>query len=339
MQGDRHILKTYMIAEAGVNHNGDIRIAKKMIEAAKQSGASCVKFQSFTADELVAEKAQKAKYQIRNCSDKDESQYQMLKQYEMTYEMHLELLEYCKLNEIDFLSTAFGMQSIALLERLNLPKWKIPSGEITNYPYLRRIGRSTKPILLSTGMCFLEEIDQAIAVLEADGKKDITLLHCNTQYPTPPEDVNLSAMLTLRKKFGRAVGYSDHSAGMEAAIAAVALGASVVEKHFTLDRNMAGPDHQASVEPKELEQLVCAIRRVEAELGDGEKRVTDSERENIDVVRKSIVAACDIKKGEAFSEENLTTKRPGSGVSPMMWNDVLGRTAIRDFREDELIEI
>lgn len=339
MQGDGCVLKTYVIAEAGVNHNGDVNIAKKMIRVAADAGADCVKFQSFVADEVVAKTAKKANYQMQNCNMKDDSQYQMLKQYEMSYDMHLELIEYCRQREIDFLSTAFGMQSIAWLEQLDLPKWKIPSGEITNYPYLKRIGKSIKPILLSTGMSDIAEIAQAIAVLETEGKRDITLLHCNTQYPTPPQDVNLYAMLTLKETFGCAVGYSDHTVGIEAAIAAVALGASVIEKHFTLDRNMAGPDQRVSLEQEELEQMVCAIRRVEAELGDGKKHVTNSERENIEIVRKSIVAASDIQKGDIFTEENLTTKRPGSGISPMKWDEVLGQRAKRNFASDEMIEL
>lgn len=332
-------MSVYIIAEAGVNHNGDIELAKHMIEVAAEAGASCVKFQSFQAGEVASRYAKKANYQKVNFDIGGDNQYAMLKRYEMDVSMHMELIEYCKQCNIQFLSTAFGLNSIELLEKIHIAKWKIPSGEITNFPYLKRLASSNNPFLLSTGMSTMQEIEQAIQVLESDEKKDITLLHCNTQYPTPPEDVNLRAMVTMRETFGRPVGYSDHTNGIEASIAAVALGAAVIEKHFTLDRHMEGPDHIASLEPSELSRLVQSIRRVELELGDGIKKVTESERENILIARKSIVAARDISAGEYFTEENITTKRPGSGISPMMWEQVVGAIAKRDYSEDELIEL
>lgn len=329
--------KTLIIAEAGVNHNGDINIAKRLADEAKKAGADIVKFQTFIPELLTSKNAEMAKYQKDNLR-KGSSQLDMLRKLALGYKAFIELSDYCKKIDIKFLSTPFDIQSIAFLNDLQ-DTWKIPSGEITNYPYLVEIARTRKSVILSTGMSTLKEIDESLIVLRDHGAVDISLLHCNTQYPTPYSDVNLNAMKTLKNKFGVKVGYSDHTQGIEVPIAAVALGAEIIEKHFTLDRNMEGPDHKASLEPKELADMVRAIRNIEKALGDGEKRVTESERANLSVARKSIVAKTDIKKGEVFSEFNLTTKRPGTGISPMKWNSVLGTVAIRDFQKDELIEL
>jgi len=333
--------RTIIIAEAGVNHNGSTELAKQLIDAAAFAGADYVKFQTFEAENLVTKSAKKAEYQQRNMSDADNSQYQMLKKLELSKEQHYELVDYCKQRDVKFLSSTFDLESVAFLSTLQLGLWKIPSGEITNYPYLKRIARENKPIFLSTGMCTIEEIKAAVNVLVKFGtdKQKITLLHCNTQYPTPMQDVNLLAIQTIEREMDVKVGYSDHTLGIEVPIAAVALGATVIEKHFTLDRNMEGPDHKASLEPDELKAMVLAIRNVEKALGSFEKTVSASESENKNVARKSIVAAKFIAKGETLTEENLTVKRPGNGISPMMWDDVVGKTAIRDFEEDELIEL
>ena len=331
--------KTLIIAEAGVNHNGSIEMAKQLIDTAAIAGVDYVKFQTFKAEKLVTKEAKQAEYQQRNAAD--ESQYTMLKKLELSQAQHEELVSYCKQKGVRFLSTAFDLESIDYLHSVNLGLWKIPSGEITNYPYLKKIAQYGEPVIMSTGMCSMDDVEQAINVLLKNGltKEQITLLHCNTEYPTPMQDVNLKAMLQLRDKFGVKVGYSDHTKGIEVPIAAVALGAEVIEKHFTLDRNLPGPDHKASLESNELKAMVDAIRNIEQALGDGQKHVSASEGKNIAIARKSIVAAKDIKRGELLTEENLTTKRPGSGISPMRWEEVIGTKAIRDFKEDELIEV
>lgn len=330
---------TLIIAEAGVNHNGSIDMAKQLIEAAAVAGVDYVKFQTFKAEELVTKDTKQAEYQQRNAAD--DSQYTMLKKLELTPRQHEELIAYCQQKGVRFLSTAFDLESIEYLHSLNLGLWKIPSGEITNYPYLKKIAQYGELVIMSTGMCSMDDVEQALNVLLKNGltKEQITLLHCNTEYPTPMQDVNLKAMLQLRDKFGVKVGYSDHTKGIEVPIAAVAMGADVIEKHFTLDRTLPGPDHKASLEPYELKAMVDAIRNIEQALGDGQKHVSASEEKNIAIARKSIVAAKEIKRGELLTEENLTTKRPGSGISPMRWEEVIGTKAIRDFAEDELIEI
>lgn len=330
-----------VIAEAGVNHNGSIELAKQLVDKAVEAGVDFIKFQTFKAANLVTKKARQAEYQKNNIGGGDDSQYQMLKKLELTQEEHFELIEYCNQKGVRFFSTAFDFDSIEFLDSLHLGLWKIPSGEITNYPYIKKIAQKQGDVILSTGMSTSEDIQNAVDVLLRWGKtKDqITILHCNTEYPTPFEDVNLRAMLSIKENFGTQVGYSDHTRGIEVPIAAVALGATVIEKHFTLDRNMSGPDHKASLEPDELKAMVSAIRNIEKALGSSEKKVTDSERKNIAVARKSIVAARNISKGEILTEENLTVKRPGTGISPMRWEEVLGTTAVRDFQEDELVEI
>jgi N,N'-diacetyllegionaminate synthase len=331
---------TLIIAEAGVNHNGDIALARRLIDVAADAGADLVKFQTFSADCLVTRAAAKADYQTRTTGS-NESQYEMLRRLELTVEMHKELMAYCAVCDIGFFSTGFDIKSVDLLVDLGQDRFKIPSGEITNLPYLRHIGRMGKSVILSTGMAEMEEIQSAIGVLEEAGtsRARITVLHCTTEYPTPMADVNLRAMLSIQKAFGVEVGYSDHTRGMEVAIAAVALGASVIEKHFTLDRNLPGPDHKASLEPEELKAMVAAIRNIEIALGDGVKRLTPSETRNIAVARKSLMASRGIRKGEVFSVENITAKRPGTGISPMRWDEVIGRTAPREFSADELIEL
>lgn len=330
--------KIFIIAEAGVNHNGSLEAAKKLVDAAAAAGADAVKFQTFHAEKLVCKKAVKAQYQIE-ATDKEESQLEMLKKLELTEDMHKQLMDYCEEKGILFLSTPFDVDSLHFLLQCGMEIIKVPSGEITNYPYLKEVGKTGKRVILSTGMSTLDEVKAAIEVLRDNGSKEIDVLHCNTEYPTPFEDVNLRAMLTLKEELGVPAGYSDHTLGIEVPIAAAALGAVIIEKHFTLDRNMEGPDHRASLEPGELEQMVKALRHVEEALGNGEKKPSPSEEKNIAVARKSIVAAKDIKMGEVFTEENLTAKRPGNGINPMRWEEVLGKKAIRDFAEDELIEI
>lgn len=330
--------KVFIIAEAGVNHNGDISTAKKLIDAACDAGADAVKFQTFKAENLVCKTAEKAEYQLET-TDSTETQYDMLKKLELTRQMHEELMQYCNEKNIMFLSTPFDRESIRLLSDLGIKIFKIPSGEITNLPYLKEIARQQKRIILSTGMSNMDEVKAAVAVLRENGAKDITLLHCNTQYPTPMTDVNLLAMVKMRDELGLSVGYSDHTQGIEIPIAAAALGAAVIEKHFTLDRNMEGPDHKASLEPKELKQMVEGIRNVESALGNGIKQMSESEKSNIDIVRKSIVAAVKIEKGEKFTETNLTTKRPGTGINPMRWDEIIGTTADRDYETDEMIQV
>ena len=330
-------MSAYIIAEAGVNHNGSIDLAFKLVDAAKRAGADCIKFQTFKSENLVSHNAQKAEYQKDTTGEG--SQVEMLKGLELSYDEFLALKDYCDKIDICFLSTPFDFDSIEFLKSIDMPFWKIPSGEITNYPYLVSLAKTGKPVVMSTGMCEMEEIRAAINVLKENGTKDISLLHCNTEYPTPFSDVNLRAMQTMRDIFGLEVGYSDHTKGIEVPIAAVALGASIIEKHFTLDRNMEGPDHKASLEPDELAEMVTSIRNIEKALGDGNKTPSSSEMKNITVARKSIVAAMNINAGEMLTEDNLTVKRPGTGISPMKWNKVLGTRAIRDFKEDELIEI
>lgn len=327
----------YIIAEAGVNHNGSFDLACRLVDAAKTAGADCIKFQTFRAQNLVSRNAGKADYQKDTTGDG--SQADMLTKLELSYDAFSRLKQYCGEVGITFLSTPFDLESAAFLDELGVPFWKIPSGEVTNLPYLEALAKTGRPVVMSTGMCEMGEIEAALRVLRENGTSDIRLLHCNTEYPTPFADVNLRAMETMRRAFGVEVGYSDHTKGIEVPIAAVALGATIIEKHFTLDRNMEGPDHKASLEPDELAAMVSAIRNIEQALGSGKKTASPSERKNIAVARKSIVAKRSIKAGERLTEDNLTVKRPGSGVSPMRWRDVLGTAAIRDFEEDEMIEV
>ena len=330
--------KVYIIAEAGVNHNGSLDIAKTLGDEAKKSGADCIKFQTFIAENIISKNAKQAKYQTKNIG-KEQSQLEMIKKLELSFEDFKQLNNYCIEKNIDFLSTAFDLESIDFLESLSMNTWKIPSGEITNLPYLIKIAKLKKKVILSTGMSTMQEIEDAVNIFKKYGTNDITILHCTTQYPTLFEDVNLNAMLSIKEKFGYDVGYSDHTKGIEVPIAAVALGATVIEKHFTLDNNMIGPDHKASLQPDELKKMVESIRNIELSLGDGRKVVANSEKENMSIARKSIVAKKSIRKGQLLSEENITVKRPGDGISPMKWFDVLGTVAIRDFEEDELIQI
>ena len=333
--------KVLIIAEAGVNHNGSMVLAKKLIDAAIYSGADYIKFQSFKTDKLVSRNARQADYQHKNMIGTDCSQYSMLKKLELSPDQHFELISYCNDNGIKFFSTAFDIDSINFLATLKLGLWKIPSGEITNYPFLKKIALQHEPIILSTGMCDMADIDAALSVLLNFGmyKEQISILHCNTEYPTPMKDVNLRAMNSIAEKFGVKVGYSDHTIGIEVPIAAVALGASIIEKHFTLDRNMEGPDHKASLEPDELKTMVNAIRNIEKALGSKNKNVTESEKKNITAARKSIVALTSINEGDIFTEHNLTIKRPGIGISPMLWESVIGQKSKRSYNPDDIIEI
>ena len=326
-----------IIAEVGVNHNGNYNIAKKLVDEAKRCGADIVKFQTFNPQKLASKYAVMADYQKRNL-DIEESQEDMLSKLTLRKEEYIELANYCETIGIKFLSTPFEVESIHFLNGLQ-DMWKIPSGEITNYPYLVEIAKTGKAVILSTGMSTLQEVDEALEVLRKNDSGDVTLLHCTTNYPTPMRDVNLNAMLTLKEHCNCRVGYSDHTEGIEVPIAAVAMGAEVIEKHFTLDRNMEGPDHKASLEPNELKEMVDAIRNIEEALGDGNKIPSKTEKANIPIVRKSIIASRHIKKGEFLTEDTLTTKRPGTGINPMKWNEVIGTKAIRDFEEDELVEI
>jgi N,N'-diacetyllegionaminate synthase len=332
-------VKTLIIAEAGVNHNGDLGLAKQLIDVAAESGADLVKFQTLRADQMVTSNAAKAKYQL-STTDNSESQHEMLRKLELSENDHRELISYSNKIGIGFFSTGFDISSINLLMKLGQDIFKIPSGEITNLPYLRHIGQLGKKVILSTGMSNMVEIESALNILEELGtsRSQITVLHCTTAYPAPVADVNLRAMLSIQNRFKVSVGYSDHTLGIEIPIAAVALGASIIEKHFTLDRTLQGPDHKASLEPLELRQMVQAIRKVELALGDGNKKIRASELENRDIARKSIVASQVVKAGEIFTEENLTTKRPGTGVSPMTWDNLLGQKARRDYLADELID-
>ena len=332
-------MSVLIIAEAGVNHNGSMQIAKQLVDAAVYAGADIIKFQTFKAKNLVSKAAKQAEYQKKNIGNGNDSQYDMLKKLELSEENHEELMAYCQEKGIRFWSTAFDLESIDYLHSLRLGLWKIPSGEITNYPFIRKIASYGEDVIMSTGMCEVQDIQNAIDVLIKYGvrREQITLLHCNTQYPTPYSDVNLNAMNSMKNIFGMKVGYSDHTQGIEVPIAAVTLGATIIEKHFTIDRNLPGPDHKASLEPKELKALVDSIRHIEQALGDGIKKVSDSERENMSVARKSIVAACPIRKGDLLTENNLTVKRPAIGLSPMNWEQVIGTKAVKDFEEEELI--
>ena len=331
---------TIIIAEAGVNHNGSMELARKMVDSAKSFGVDYIKFQTANPEMLTSKFAVMADYQKKN-TGKEESQLDMLKKIMLRTEDFPALKKYCEGVGIRFISTPFDLESIDVLAPLGMDFMKVPSGEITNLPYLRKIASLKMPVVLSTGMSTLGDVEAALDVLYRGGLSvdDITLLHCNTEYPTPYTDVNLKAMLTLRQSFGTKVGYSDHTKGIEVAVAAVAMGASVIEKHFTLDRTLPGPDHAASLEPDEMRRMVSAIRNVEQAMGTGVKKVTGSERKNMAIARKSIVARRDIKKGEKFTEDNVTTKRPGSGISPMLWDSVIGTEAVREFAADELIEL
>lgn len=331
--------RTLIIAEAGVNHNGSLEMAKTLVEKAAEAGVDYVKFQTFKSEKLVSRHATKAEYQKAN-TDGEDSQLKMLQQLELSHNDHLQLIEHCNRCGVNFLSTAFDLDSIDFLASLNLDLWKIPSGEITNLPYLRRIAQKGERVIMSTGMCTLDDIEAALNILISNGtpRENITLLHCNTEYPTPWSDVNLRAMHDIAQRFNLAVGYSDHTQGIEVPIAAVALGATVIEKHFTLDNNLPGPDHKASLNPQQLKEMVTAIRHIELSLGDGVKQISESERKNISIARKSIVAATHISKGDLLTEENLTVKRPGGGISPMLWDKVVGTTATRDYLPDEMIE-
>ncbi len=330
-------MSVFIIAEAGVNHNGCFDLACKLVDAAKEAGVDCVKFQTFKSKNLVSRHAQKAEYQKETTGEG--SQADMLKKLELSYDDFLNLKKYCDKVGICFLSTPFDLDSIDFLNSIEMPFWKIPSGEVTNYPYLVALAKTGKPVVMSTGMCDMKEIEEAIIVLRENGAKDIKLLHCNTEYPTPFEDVNLRAMKTMKEAFDLEVGYSDHTLGIEVPIAAVAMGATVIEKHFTLDSNMEGPDHKASLEPDELKAMVDSIRHIEKALGIDNKEPSKSEKKNRTVARKSIVAKTEIKQGEILTEDNVTVKRPGTGISPMRWRDIIGTKAVRDFKEDELIEL
>jgi N,N'-diacetyllegionaminate synthase len=333
--------KTVIIAEAGVNHNGSLELAKKLIDVASEAGVDYVKFQTFKADKLVTRSAKKASYQAINMEEIDDSQFNMLKKLELDHESHIELISYSAKKNIQFLSTPFDLESIEELKNLGIKIGKIPSGEITNLPYLRKMANNFSEIILSTGMSTLDEIEDAIQIINQEGvsNNNITVLHCNTEYPTPFKDVHLLAMQTIGKAFDVKIGYSDHTLGIEVSIAAVALGANVIEKHFTLDRHMDGPDHKASLEPDELKNMVSAIRNIEKALGLSVKQPSPSEINNRIPARKSIVANCNILSGEVFSGENITTKRPGLGISPMRWDEIIGKTAKRNFDKDDLIEV
>lgn len=332
--------RTLIIAEAGVNHNGDLDLARQLIDAAAEAGVDYVKFQTFKASKLASRHAEKAQYQSENMGEGG-SQLDMLRKLELSEAAHEEIIEYCQKKGVNFLSTAFDTDSIDLLKKFGVRLGKIPSGEVTNLPYLRKMAASFEEIILSTGMSNLEEVGNAIEVLVSSGmpKENISILHCNTQYPTPMEDVNLKAMNTIADRFQVKVGYSDHTLGIEVPIAAVAMGAEIIEKHFTLDRTLPGPDHKASLEPGDLKEMVRCIRNIEKALGTGVKAMSHSESANVAIARKSIVAARHIPAGELFSAENLEVKRPGTGISPMLWDEVIGQTAKRDFEEDELIEL
>lgn len=334
--------KVLIIAEAGVNHNGNLDNAFKLIDAANEAGVDYVKFQTFKSENLLSKSAKKADYQIQNTGNSTDSQYEMLKKLELSHENHELLIDYCKQQNIKFFSTAFDLDSLEYLKEKGLDLVKIPSGEITNLPYLRKAAQLFKKVILSTGMCTMEDIEAALNVFLAEGisKDEITILHCNTEYPTPINDVNLKAMISIQEKFKTEIGYSDHTLGIEVPVAAVALGASVIEKHFTLDNTMEGPDHAASLEPHELKEMVQAIRNIEQAIsGDGIKKPSKSEIKNMEIARKSIVAAVSISKGEVFTEENLTVKRPGTGISPMKWDEVIGKVASKDYSADDIIQL
>lgn len=334
-------MKTLIIAEAGVNHNGDINLAKKLVDVAKEAGADFVKFQTFKASRLVSKAAKKADYQIKNINDGDDSQYQMLKKLELTEEMHSTLIDYCKEKNIGFLSTAFDIESADYLKELGIDLFKIPSGEVTNFPLIKKIAEIAKNVIVSTGMCHMHEIETTVQLLIDSGieRNNITVLHCNTDYPTPMEDVNLNAMKSIKDKLNTKVGYSDHTEGIEIPIAAVALGAQCIEKHFTLDKTLPGPDHVASLEPSELIQMVKSIRNIEQAFGDGIKRPSKSEQKNINIVRKSIHIKSDLKSGEVLTAENLTMKRPGNGISPMEFENIIGKRINKDLMSDHMLDL
>ena len=333
-------VKTFIIAEVGVNHNGDLEQAYKLIDAAVTAGADAVKFQTFKTEKLVCKDAKKASYQINN-TEKEESQYDMLKKLELSYQDHLNLIEYCNQKDIEFISSPFDIESIQLLVKLKVGKVKVPSGEITNLPYLREIASSRLPIILSTGLSTLEEVQAALNVLFGNNvsRDDVWILHCSSEYPATISEVNLKAMSTLEESFNLKIGYSDHTKGIEVAVAAVALGAEIIEKHLTLSHDLSGPDHKASLVPKSFKEMVGSIRNIESAMGDGIKKPGISELNNIHVIRKSIYSACPIKKGECFTENNLITKRPAGGISPMFWDAVIGEQASKDYCKDELISL
>ncbi len=328
-----------IIAEAGVNHNGSLRQAKELVDVAKDSGADIVKFQTFKSNNLVTKETKKAFYQSLN-TDNNDSQLEMLRKLELSFDQQLELRNYCVKKNIEFLTTAFDLESLDLIDQMNLKRFKIPSGEITNLPYLRKIGSFGKSIILSTGMSNIEEISNALHQLHLAGtlRKDISILHCTSEYPAPFVDINLKAMNTIKNKFNINIGYSDHTLGVEVSFAAVSLGAKIIEKHITLNRNLSGPDHKASLEPKEFKNLVKGIRNISLALGKSEKKITNSEIKNLTIVRKSIVAKRDIKKGELYTEDNLTTKRPAIGICPMRWDEMIGKVSKKDYKVDDLIE-
>ena len=328
--------RVFIIAEAGDNHNGSYENALKLVDKAVEAGADCVKFQTFITENVISKFAEKAEYQKEN-TNAEETQFEMVKKLELSFDEFRKIKEYCDEKKILFLSTPFDLDSIDFLQSIDIPFWKIPSGEITNLPYLIKIAKTGKDIIMSTGMCQMEEIKEALEILKENGAGKVTLLHCNTEYPTPFCDVNLNAMKTIKEECHVQVGYSDHTIGIEVPIAAVAMGACVIEKHFTLDKNMEGPDHKASLEPEELKEMVIGIRTIEKAMGNGKKCPSESEQKNIIIERKSIVANCDIKKGEILTEDKLYIKRPGNGISPMKWYEVIGKEAIKDFKKDELI--
>ena len=326
----------FIIAEAGVNHNGSLELAYKLVDAAKEANADCVKFQTYITENDTAVNCEKAEYQK---TEQQESQYELLKKLELSFDDFRKIQEYCKKKGIMFLSTPFDIESLKFLEEIHMPIWKIASSEVENFQLLREMAKTHKPIILSTGMCTIEEISNAVDVLKKYGAGEIRILHCNTQYPTPMEDVNLKAMYELKSMFQCDIGYSDHTQGIEVPIAAVAMGATIIEKHFTLDRNMEGPDHVASLNPLELKEMVQAIRNIEKAIGTGKKVPSNSEKENRIAARKSIFARCEIKKGQKFTEENIIAKSPGGGVNPMRWEEVIGTCAVRNFKRDEMIEL
>lgn len=328
--------RVFIIAEAGDNHNGSYENALKLVDKAVEAGADCVKFQTFITENVISKFAEKAEYQKEN-TNAEETQFEMVKKLELSFDEFRKIKEYCDEKKILFLSTPFDLDSIDFLQSIDIPFWKIPSGEITNLPYLIKIAKTGKDVIMSTGMCQMEEIKEALEILKENGAGKVTLLHCNTEYPTPFCDVNLNAMKTIKEECHLEVGYSDHTIGIEVPIAAVAMGACVIEKHFTLDKNMEGPDHKASLEPEELKEMVIGIRTIEKAMGNGKKCPSESEQKNIIIARKSIVANCDIKKGEILTEDKLYIKRPGNGISPMKWYEVIGKEAIKDFKKDELI--
>ncbi|MES2808650.1 MAG: N-acetylneuraminate synthase [Bacteroidota bacterium] len=332
---------TVIIAEAGVNHNGSMDLAKQLIDVAAEAGADYVKFQTFKSELVISKNAKKADYQIANTEDEVESQLEMVKKYELDKPKHIELINYSRERGIKFLSSPFDLPSIDLLLELGIEIFKIPSGEITNLPYLRKVAPLAKEIILSTGMCNLADIETAIDILLKNGASlnNITVLHCNTEYPTPFKDVNLKAMNTIGNAFKVKIGYSDHTLGIEIPVAAVALGACIIEKHFTLDKNLKGPDHIASLDPAELKEMIKAIRNIDLALGNGIKQPSESEQKNINIARKSIVAATDLKEGDVLRADNIYVKRPGSGISPLAWDSIIGKTVLRSFSADELLDM